>query len=502
MAPGPRVDRERESRRTRSGGRRKGKRTAPQGGAGEGACVPLGGHKAAAAWACRGVVQLASQGPLGLWGPGRLQQILKRQSACSVARYGVMRKVSPFDRRVTCLAWHPSRPGTLAVASKGGDVLLWDHRALEPLSLLLGNGPEDAVGGMLFDPRDAARVFVVSGDGSLLLRDVEGRAGPRGHVVVNAPQCVHRHHDYSCWYCSVDVSVPRQALAIGDNLGHLEMCGLEGTPIWRLRLHKKKVTHVEFHPHCEWLLASASVDQSVKLWDLRAITDDKSCLYTLPHDKPVNSAYFSPVDGARLLTTDQYDQIRVYGCSDWSTPLRTIVHPHRQFQHLTPIKATWHPRYDLAVIGRYPDLVRPGTSVEQSRSIDLFDTDSGALLCRLEDPLSPGIASVNHFNPSGELLASGMGHHALVWGEAQLDVQQRLLSELRGHLGRAGGGRGAASAGGGRAARASERAARALERDAAALKKQLLEAETGEDGATVSARQRSTRRQRPDEKDE
>ena len=28
-------------------------------------------------------------------------------------------------------------------------------------------------------------------------------------------------------------------------------------------------------------------------------------LQSLDHDKPVNSAYFSPVDGTRLLTTDQ-----------------------------------------------------------------------------------------------------------------------------------------------------------------------------------------------------
>ena len=28
-------------------------------------------------------------------------------------------------------------------------------------------------------------------------------------------------------------------------------------------------------------------------------------LQSLDHDKPVNSAYFSPLDGTRLLTTDQ-----------------------------------------------------------------------------------------------------------------------------------------------------------------------------------------------------
>jgi hypothetical protein len=35
--------------------------------------------------------------------------------------------------------------------------------------------------------------------------------------------------------------------------------------------------------------------------------DDRknSCLESLSHDKPVNSAYFNPLNGTRLLTTDQ-----------------------------------------------------------------------------------------------------------------------------------------------------------------------------------------------------
>ena len=36
-------------------------------------------------------------------------------------------------------------------------------------------------------------------------------------------------------------------------------------------------------------------------------------LQSLVHDKPVNSAYFSHVDGTRLLTTDQHR----YGIAKW-----------------------------------------------------------------------------------------------------------------------------------------------------------------------------------------
>lgn len=50
------------------------------------------------------------------------------------------------------------------------------------------------------------------------------------------------------------------------------------------------------------------------------------------------SAYFNPTDSTKLLTTDQRNQIRVYCSYDWSKPYQIIIHPHRQFQHLTPIK--------------------------------------------------------------------------------------------------------------------------------------------------------------------
>ena len=82
-------------------------------------------------------------------------------------------------------------------------------------------------------------------------------------------------------------------------------------------------------------------------------------LQSLEHKKAVNSAYFSHVDGTRLLTTDQHSELRIYKGPFWDLE-RVLPHPHRQFQHLTPIKATWHPLVDLVVAGRYPDPNFPG----------------------------------------------------------------------------------------------------------------------------------------------
>lgn len=74
-------------------------------------------------------------------------------------------------------------------------------------------------------------------------------------------------------------------------------CLLKVANIWSVllfqifseKLHKGKVTHAEFNPRCDWLLATASVDRTVKLWDLRNMKDRKSFLYEMPHERPVNS---------------------------------------------------------------------------------------------------------------------------------------------------------------------------------------------------------------------
>ena len=44
--------------------------------------------------------------------------------------------------------------------------------------------------------------------------------------------------------------------------------------------------------------------------------------------------------GDKLVTTDQHSQLRVYE-GPYYDLRQTISHPHRQFQHLTPVKVRY-----------------------------------------------------------------------------------------------------------------------------------------------------------------
>ncbi|XP_023695589.1 DNA damage-binding protein 2 [Paramormyrops kingsleyae] len=345
----------------------------------------------------------------------QMRQCLQEPFLHSLSSYHIVQTASPFDRRITCLEWHPKQPSTLVVASKGGDIILGDYRFQKMSCIIEGMGAGGSITDMKFNPFNPNQLFTSTVAGTTSLQDLSG----------STIRVYTSTETWDCWYCSVDVSHSRQVVATGDNVGRILLLDINGQELWNQKLHKAKVTHVEFSPCCDWLLATASVDHTVKLWDLRNIKDKSSFLYNMPHNKAVNSACFNPSDGSKLLTTDQYDQIRVYDSCNWSEPQTVITHPHRQFQHLTPIKATWHPLYDLIVAGRYPDKrVCPG----ELRTIDIFTPSSGTLVCQLNDPSAPGIISINKFNSMGNVLGSGMGFHILIWEEEMSCEENRCAN--------------------------------------------------------------------------
>ncbi|XP_006865192.1 PREDICTED: DNA damage-binding protein 2 [Chrysochloris asiatica] len=363
------------------------------------------------------VVRALHQQKLGKAVCPTLQQTLQHSFLHSLASYRIFQKAVPFDRRATSLAWHPTHPSILAVGSKGGDILLWNLNTTDKPTFIKGIGAGGSITGLKFNPLNTNQFFTSSLEGTTRLQDFTGNTL---RVFCSSGTC-------NFWFCCLDVSARSRVLVTGDNAGKVILLNMDGKELWNLRLHKKKVAHVALNPCCDWLLATASVDQTVKIWDLRQVRGKSSFLSSLTHRHPVNAACFSS-DGARLLTTDQNNEIRVYATSQWDCPLGLIPHPHRHFQHLTPIKATWHPRYNLIVVGRYPDPNFKSCTPHELRTIDVFDGNSGKMMCQLYDPKYSGIFSLNEFNPMGDTLASVMGYHILIWTQEEAGIQKQKTS--------------------------------------------------------------------------
>ncbi|WAR15544.1 DDB2-like protein [Mya arenaria] len=379
----------------------------------------------------------------------QLQKSLQSPIITLTKELGLFRTASPFDRRVTALEWHPTRQNILCVGSKGGDIFLWDTEGtgangscqevkfwpwdsdkvvsasingtvklhqfdpqhdivladtmnsfdivqqtlskeiknfsktgkllgLAVLAELIGEG--GSCQAMKFWPWDCGKIITASINGRVTLHDIETSSE---NPLADTMNCL-----------DLDVCASRYLIAAGRNNGILHMMSTEGRKVFEFRLHKNKITHVEFSPREDWLLCTASVDRTVQLWDVRNMGDRKHALEVLNHNAPVNAAYFSETDGCRLLTTDQGRELRVYRSPSWHLETK-IEHPHRFFQHITPFKATWHPLQDLVVCGRYPDKTFPGSGNEL-RTVDVFDAGTGDQVSQIYSPGTDGLCPLSH----------------------------------------------------------------------------------------------------------
>ncbi|NWI69708.1 DDB2 protein, partial [Todus mexicanus] len=165
----------------------------------------------------RSIVHYVYQNMLGGAIRAQLRQCLQLPFLRSLASYRLFRTASPFDRRVTCLEWHPTHPSTVAVGSKGGDIILWDYEVLTKTCFIKGKGPGDSLRDIKFSPHEAVKLYVASGDGTLGLQNLEGR------VLQVISHC--------CWYCSVDVSSSCRAVVTGDNVGNVVLLSTSGEEV-------------------------------------------------------------------------------------------------------------------------------------------------------------------------------------------------------------------------------------------------------------------------------
>lgn len=76
----------------------------------------------------------------------------------------------------------------------------------------------------------------------------------------------------------------------------------------------------------------------------------------------------------------------------WNKHIDKPVHCCSCCSDVSFLQATWHPIYDLIVAGRYPD---DRICVGDVRSVDIFDANTGDLLCKMLDPDAKGIISVS-----------------------------------------------------------------------------------------------------------
>ncbi|CAI5728632.1 unnamed protein product [Peronospora effusa] len=201
------------------------------------------------------------------------------------------------------------------------------------------------------------------------------------------------------------------------------------------QLHEKKINTVHQHPSLDYCVATASLDRTVCLWDARKMSSTKNTpLVTLPHYRSVNCAYFSPRDGAWLVTVGQDSYIDMFDTSSLAerktsdrsaiTLPNSIRVPHNNMtgRWLTKLHAAWDPkRPNQFVIG----------CMEQPRRIQIFRAGRRRPVRELMSDNFASVHSINAFHPHLELIAGGNSSGRLaLWRGKKRDKSDDVKTEV------------------------------------------------------------------------
>ncbi|KAI0502136.1 hypothetical protein KFK09_017083 [Dendrobium nobile] len=328
--------------------------------------------------------------------------------------------------RVTSLEFHPTMNSVLLSGDKKGQIGIWDYSKPNEKTVY-GSIHSCIVNNMKFDTRNDIMLYTSSSDGTISYTDLETGIGvllmdinPNGW---NGP---------STWRMlyGMDINLDKGLLLAADNFGYLYLFDTrEKVKIGEsILIHRKgsKVVGLHCNPTQPDLLLSCGNDHYAHIWDIRRL-ETQSFLASLAHGRVVNSAYFSPHTGSKILTTSQDNRIRVWDSifGNLNLPSREIVHSHDFNRHLTPFKAEWDPKdssESLAVIGRYISENYNGVALHP---IDFIDTSTGHLVAELIDPDLTTISPVNKLHPRDDILATGSSRSVFIWRPGGLKVEDK-----------------------------------------------------------------------------
>ncbi|GJP46181.1 hypothetical protein CLOM_g5498 [Closterium sp. NIES-68] len=311
------------------------------------------------------------------------------------------------------------------------------------------------VSGLAYCPLSLSNVYTASYDGTIRCLDVT-----RASFLL-----LHSSSQFT--FSTLTPSPPSSPfsplLLLGTDSGHLvafDPRASHGGPVGSWEVHDKKVSTVSFCPGQEEIIATASTDRTVRLWDVRKMvggggggggggerrgkrrktggegqgvggggsafhaahsSSHASPLLELPHARGVNSAYFSP-DGAFLASTSYDDTIRLWSREQWSQsvsassnttpahpkPYMSKRHNNQTGRWVSSFRAVWASDSQHVVVAG------------MGRTFDILSAASGAWLPPLASvELMTSIPARLAMHPSLPVIAGGSASgRVFVWRPA------------------------------------------------------------------------------------
>lgn len=182
-------------------------------------------------------------------------------------------------------------------------------------------------------------------------------------------------------------------------------------PLIVLTGHSRKVGHIEFHPCAENVLASSSMDYTVRIWNVTTGKD----LITLPHKDMVTSFSFN-YNGSLLATTSRDKKLRI-----WDIRSGKIISEGPGHTGAKPSRVVW--------LGNTDRIATTGFSRLSDRQVgiwDIKDIEKGPIDGFMVIDSSSGVL-IPVFDPSNSILyLAGKGDGNIRYYEYENDFLHEL----------------------------------------------------------------------------
>ncbi|KFH45657.1 WD repeat-containing protein /-like protein [Hapsidospora chrysogenum ATCC 11550] len=349
-----------------------------------------------------------------------LKGLRQRMGGLKLYEHWAPNDIKLTPQRVYALGFHPTEDKPIIFAGdKEGAMGVFDGSQTPPE---VDDDDEDAdypdpvisafkihartITSFVFPPEDANAVYTSSYDSSIRKMDLDKGTS----VQIFAPS-------------DPDVDLPISALDMPHSEPHmLYFSTLDGCvgrydtrapgseEIWSLSTHK--IGGFSLHPLQPHLIATASLDRTLKIWDCRKITGGGDLRHPAllgEHESRLSVSHASWSAGGHVATSSYDDTVKIYDFSDagsWEPghdigtkamePKHQVRHNNQTGRWVTILKPQWQRRprdgIQKLVIGN------------MNRFVDVFASD-GSQLAQLGGDGITAVPAVAHFHPSMDWVA-------------------------------------------------------------------------------------------------
>ncbi|OLN91648.1 DNA damage-binding protein cmr1 [Colletotrichum chlorophyti] len=255
---------------------------------------------------------------------------------------------------------------------------------------------------IIVNPFDHEKVYTSSYDSSIRVLDLKGD--------VCIPVYEPKDKDDDVPLSAMDVPLTDKNIiyfsTLHGGVGRLDTRAPKETEIWPLS--DNKIGGFSLNPRDPHLLATASLDRTVKIWDLRKVTgkgDMRHPALLYEHDSRLSVSHASWSSSGHLATSSYDDTIKIYNYADHTTwdskgmePSHIVRHNNQTGRWVTILKPQWqkHPKDGIhkLVIGN------------MNRFVDVYAAN-GEQLAQLGGDGISAVPAVAQFHPTMDWVAGG-----------------------------------------------------------------------------------------------